>query len=97
MRKVFAALLGALLVCSFSVSASELAESVKKDYFDVLEIFAKKRMTQADADVYWRKLAIRTPSKDHASRPGTVHQGFNHAQPGVGHADSSFLLYKAFW
>ena len=32
MRKVFAALLGALLVCSFSVSASELAESVKKDY-----------------------------------------------------------------
>jgi hypothetical protein len=71
-------------------------ESVKKDYFDVLEIFAKKRMTQADADVYWRKLAIRTPSKDHASRPGTVHQRFNHAQPGAGHADSSFLLYKVF-
>jgi hypothetical protein len=27
-----------------------------KDYFDVLEIFEKKRMTQEQADAYWRKL-----------------------------------------
>ena len=72
-------------------------ESIKKDYFDVLEIFAKKRMTQADADQYWRKLAIRTPSKDHAPRPGTVYQRFTHARPGVGHTDSSLLLYRVFW
>ena len=33
------------------------------DYFDVLEMFEKKRMSQGDADLYWRKL-INNPMLD---------------------------------
>lgn len=33
------------------------------DYFDVLEMFEKKRMSQGDADLYWRKL-INNPILD---------------------------------
>ncbi len=50
-------------IVSKSTVAKAGRRAVKKDYLDVLKIFEEKRMTQGDADKYWRQL-MDDPSLD---------------------------------